>query len=957
MPEALAEELRQSLVTGHIDRDHLSVEDYRPKLLINDPERQTKVLTSLIQELQQCDSFCFSVAFITNSGVATLIETLRELESKGVRGRILTSQYQNFTEPRALSRLSSLKNIEMRIMTEHNFHAKGYLFRHGSEYSLIVGSSNLTGNALCLNGEWNLKVSSLEDGSIATQLCGEFDRQFHAATVVDDVWIAEYEKIYVSSQIHFPLSYRLDRPSPNKMQIAALAQLEALRNERKDRALIISATGTGKTYLSAFDVKKVCPKRFLFVVHRENIARAAMCSFQKVFDGSKTMGLYTGHEHGLSADYLFATVQTLSKPENYRQFSPDYFEYIVIDEVHRSGAQSYQRLIDYFHPRFLLGMTATPERTDGYDIFKTFHYNIAYEIRLHEALESDMLCPFHYYGVTDISVGGKLLEEDAAFSKLTCPERVKNILAYTRIYGCDHGRTKGLIFCSRVDEAKTLSELLNREGLRTVALDGESTEEAREASIERLEQEDGEDSLDYILTRDIFNEGIDIPCVNQILMLRPTMSAIVFVQQLGRGLRKNEGKEYLTVIDFIGNYANNYLVPIALYGDRSFNKDTIRKLVSAGSALIPGSSTIDFDVIAKERIYKSINSANVSQLQDLKTDYRLLKYKIGRIPTMMDFVNYGARDPYAFVKNPSCGSYYAFLQRVEPQACPPASAEDLGHLEFLSVELGGGKRIAELQLLKDLLEKPSVPLSELKQELSPYDSDDEKTINSAVNVLNGTFFKQQDAQKYGFEPVCMVGEGSIAATSAFGKWKEGRLFREQTEDMIAYGIDHYEKVFAKTKSRGGFLINEKYSRKDACRILDWPKDESSTLYGYRIKNGSCPIFVTYKKREDIAKSTMYDDYLYPDRRRFHWMTRNRVTLDSPEAQAIINAEKDRLRICLFVKKSDGESSDFYYLGDLTPVAWKQLTIDDDQGNTLPVVTFDFALSDPVDDNLYAYLTT
>ena len=250
-----------------------------------------------------------------------------------------------------------------------------------------------------------------------------------------------------------------------------------------------------------------------------------------------------------------------------------HFDYILIDEVHKAGASSYQKVIEYFNPKFLMGMTATPERTDDFNIYALFDYNIAYEIRLQEALEEDMLCPFHYFGVTDIEYNGETIDDATILSKLVADERVNHILDKIEYYGFSGETVKGLMFCSRKEEAAKLSLVLNEKGLRTVALTGDDSQEERVLRINQLEN----GKLDYILTVDIFNEGIDIPCINQVVMLRQTQSSIIFIQQLGRGLRKHDTKDYVTIIDFIGNYKNNYLIPVALSGDQSQNKDNIRR--------------------------------------------------------------------------------------------------------------------------------------------------------------------------------------------------------------------------------------------------------------------------------------------------------------------------------------------------------------------------------------------
>jgi Spx/MgsR family transcriptional regulator len=691
------------LQTGFIDCNLTSLERYHPKLLVNDYKRGMKVLTNIINELRQCEEFYFSVAFITNSGVASLISVLEELEEKGnIKGKIITSQYQNFTEPIALKRLLSFKNIELKIVTEENFHAKGYIFKRKDSFSFIIGSSNLTQSALSVNKEWNIKITSLENGLLMQNILNEFQYTFDNATIVNEAWISEYQKVYTGVK-RAQKDYEnllgneegtiitLKKIHPNKMQVDALRALEVLRNDGKKKALLISATGTGKTYLSAFDAAKVQPKRLLFVVHRENIARAALRSFQWIFRDTKTMGLLTGKTKNIDSDYLFATVQTLSKDSILETFDKKYFDYIIIDEVHRSGAISYQKILKHFQPDFLLGMSATPERTDGYDIFRDFDYNIAYEIRLNKAMEENMIAPFHYYGVSEIEIDGKVIDDYSKFNHLVSKERVDRILEKALFYGWDSGRVKGLVFCSLVEEARALSNEFNQRGYLTISLDGTSSEEQREEAIKRLEQTETDGRLDYIITVDIFNEGVDIPSVNQVIMLRPTQSAIIFVQQLGRGLRKNKDKEYLTVIDFIGNYTNNYLVPIALYGDRSYNKDTIRKLINNGSSVIPGCSTVNFDYVTRERIYQSIDMRNLALSKDLKKDYELLKYQLGRIPTMMDFMKYGSREPYAYVKRPY-GSYYGFLKNVKNDSIAILTTQQESLLTFYSQEILNGNR-------------------------------------------------------------------------------------------------------------------------------------------------------------------------------------------------------------------------------------------------------------------------
>jgi HKD family nuclease len=491
-----------SLQTGYVDKTILSSLDYQPELLVNQKNPPKKVLSTIIHELENCNQFFISVAFVTTSGVATIINKLKELENREIKGQILVSQYLNFTQPEALKRLSQFKNIDLRIATTGNVHAKGYIFKNKDHYNLIVGSSNLTDQALSTNKEWNIKVSALDESGLVEKVINEFQSDFEKGTPVTEEYILSYERIYQKQILLYKKNEfeSLIEPQvdiiPNSMQVEALKNLEKLRAEKKNKALIISATGTGKTYLSAFDAKAFKPERLLFVVHRLTIAKNSLNTFRNIFGQDKTMGLYSGESRELECDFIFSTIQTISKSTHLENFPKNHFDYIIIDETHRSGADSYLRLINHFEPKFLLGMTATPERTDGNDIFQLFDHNIAYEIRLNRALEEDMLSTFHYYGVTDLFIEDEEVEDSKDFNLLISSERVDRIMEKAKFYGSDNGIIRGLIFCSRKTEAIELSALFNLKGYKTVGLTGDSSEEERAKSIEKLESDNLNEKLD-----------------------------------------------------------------------------------------------------------------------------------------------------------------------------------------------------------------------------------------------------------------------------------------------------------------------------------------------------------------------------------------------------------------------------------------------------------------------------
>lgn len=471
--------LNEGLTTAFVDWNHSSNLAYRPQFVSNNYTEGHKVLSSIEDELLACQEFLISVAFITMGGITPLLQTFKELEERGIPGRILTTDYLMFTEPRALETLHKLKNIEIKIYVTNNspkgFHTKGYVFKKDEMYRIIVGSSNMTLSALTTNKEWNTKVVSTNQGEYVKSIIKEYKELWNSQEALNyDDYIDVYAREYARNQIiqhqkeitkkeEIP-SLDMYRLQPNSMQVGFIQNLRKIYESGENRALLISATGTGKTYASAFAMRELGFKRVLFLVHRNQIARQAMKSFQKVFGRKISMGLLSGQHQDYDSDYLFATVQTLSKEDTLRKYDPTAFDAIIIDEAHHSAANSYTKIMDYFTPLLWLGMTATPDKRDdhlkGKNIYEIFKHQIAYEIRLQDAMEEDLLCPFHYFGITDlkmISDEGKSKEEKVEnFRYLTSDDRVQNVMEKADYFGYSGDRVKGLIFCSRIDEARKL---------------------------------------------------------------------------------------------------------------------------------------------------------------------------------------------------------------------------------------------------------------------------------------------------------------------------------------------------------------------------------------------------------------------------------------------------------------------------------------------------------------------
>jgi len=954
-----SDEVLKSVKTGLINSSTLSDKDYRPQLLINDYKKGTKLLNNIIDELLICKEFVFSVAFITSSGLIVLNDALRELEEKKIKGKILTTDYLLFNTPGALRKLLDFKNIEVKIYTKDNFHTKGYIFKKENFSSLIIGSSNLTQEALLKNKEWNIKVTSMENGELLNDTLEEFKNVWNNAEILTEEFITKYEvaynqnKSYSVEESAFDL-YKKTVIVPTKMQIRGLEQLKSLRLKGESKGIVISATGTGKTYLSAFDVLSLNPDRMLFVVHRGKIARDAMKSFKNVIK-DKSMGLLSGDKKDYSSDYIFTTIQTLQRDIVLKKFKTDDFDYIIVDEVHRSGAKSYLKVLDYFNPKFLLGMTATPERTDGFDIYSLFDNNIAFEIRLHDALEEDLLAPFHYFGVTDIFIEGELLSEDTDFSYLTSDERVDKIIQMVNLYGYSGSKPKGLIFCSRVDEAKKLSEMFNLNGFKTVSIDGKTPETDRDHYAKLLESNDNDKYLDFIFSVDVFNEGIDIRPLNIIIMLRATQSAIIFVQQLGRGLRKYDNKEYLVVLDFIGNYENNYMIPMALFGDKSFNKDRLRKIVAGGSATIPGCTTINFDYISKERIYNAIDNAKFRNLKILKEEFVNLKNKIKRVPMMMDLYEHAFIDPTLFVNHSK--SLYSFTKKYFTEEVLSLSQEKIKILEFVSKELISTKRYLDIYILKETYKNNSISVQTVIDHVKKVNEKvlNKKDIENSANVINGLFLQEKQFKNYSIDKMidCDLEEFSLSPNIL--EMLSDSVFKKYLIDIVDFGYEyHMDNYFNLDMERDGFVLYEKYSRKDVARILGWEKDVSSTMYGYFLKDNSLPIFVNYKKDKDVSASVQYEDK-FISKDLFSWMSKNNRTIKSKEIVEIIEQPITNLRIPLFVKKSNDEGIDFYFIGDLVYISMEETTIENDKHKKLPIVNVQFKIRDQVQSHIYKYL--
>ena len=592
------------------------------------------------------------VSFLMESGVRMILEDLRAALERGGQVRILTGNYLGITQPSALYLIKKeLGNrVDLRFYSDkgRSFHPKSYIFHYETMSEIYIGSSNVSRSALTSGIEWNYRFNSVTDEKNVQKFFRTFEELFfHHSIVVDDEELQRYSKNWHKPAVSKDLA-RYDKHEeekkvellfqPRGAQIEALYALESSRAEGATKGLVQAATGVGKTYLAAFDSEKY--ERVLFVAHREEILKQAAASFRNVRN-SDDYGFFYGKEKDTDKSVIFASVATLGREEYLTDtyFAEDYFDYVVIDEFHHAVNEQYQRIVNYFKPQFMLGLTATPERMDGKNIYEICDYNVPYEISLKEAINKGMLVPFHYYGIydeTDYSrvhiVKGRYDERELTDIYTASTKRYELIYKYYKKY-----RSKrALGFCCSRRHAEKMAEEFCKRGVPSVAVysnaDGEFSED-RDKAIEQLRNQE----IKVIFSVDMFNEGLDIASLDMVMFLRPTQSPIVFLQQLGRGLRTYKGKEYLNVLDFIGNYEKAGKAPLLLGGAKSFSE---KKPSEYNDIEYPDDCIVDFDMRLID-LFQELDKKSLSVKERINQEfYRVKELLDGKVPTRMELFTY-----------------------------------------------------------------------------------------------------------------------------------------------------------------------------------------------------------------------------------------------------------------------------------------------------------------------------
>ena len=673
--------MAQSDFAENIENDGLQIE--YTDVMTGDTNRKRYLYYQLKMSMLKAKKIDIIVSFLMESGVRLILKDLKSALNRGAQIRILTGNYLGITQPSALYLLKKeLGNcVDLRFYNdkERSFHPKAYIFHYESVEEIYIGSSNISRSALTSGIEWNYRFNSIEDRGNFNIFYDTFVDLFeNHSYVIDDNELNRYSKNWHKPAVSKDLSKYDDLEDnidtklevlfqPRGPQIEALYALEDSRSEGATKGLIQAATGVGKTYLAAFDSAKY--KHVLFVAHREEILQQAATSFKNVRQ-SDDYGFFNGQKKDTDKSVILASVSTLGRKEylNENYFPYDYFNYIVIDEFHHAVNDQYQRIVDYFKPQFLLGLTATPERMDGKNIYEICDYNVPYEISLKEAINKGVLVPFHYYGIydeTDYSafhlVKGHYEEKELNAAYIGNTRRYDLIYKYYMKY---HSK-RALGFCCSRQHAEEMAREFCARGIESVAVysnaDGEFSE-ARDNAIEKLKKQE----IRVIFSVDMFNEGVDIASLDMVMFLRPTESPVVFLQQLGRGLRTSKGKIYLNVLDFIGNYQKAGLAPLLLSGENNIDRGNTSIY---NSVEYPDDCIVDFDMRLID-LFKELNKKSLTVKKQIKQEYyRVKEILSGRVPSRMELFTYMDDVVYQFcikhAKENPFRRYLEFLNEME----------------------------------------------------------------------------------------------------------------------------------------------------------------------------------------------------------------------------------------------------------------------------------------------------
>ena len=916
------------------------------------------LIRHLLPHIDQAVAVDLAVSFVMESGARLLQPHLQDLLNRSGRLRLVTSDYLDVTDPAALRRLMDLEGDAHLKIFEANqvgFHPKSWVFHMEDRSGVaIVGSSNLSESALRTGVEWNFRVVSPESGQGWRDVLEGFEALIIRPEVrdLDHQWIDRYaqrrERTLAPSPRLLDVAEEppMPPPMPHVIQIEALEALEDTRAQGFTAGMVVLATGLGKTWLSAIDSDRPEFKRVLFVAHREEILSQAMETYRRCRPGAH-FGRYTGAQKDLDADVLFASVQTLGRISHLRQFSPDAFDYIVVDEFHHAAARTYRGLIQHFTPKFLLGLTATPDRMDGGDLLGLCQENLVYRCDFIAGIEHKLLSGFRYLGVPDdvnyaqIPWRGSGFDEAILTQALATQARAQNALEQLQ----RHGGSRTLGFCCSQGHADYMADFFNNNGLRAVAVHAGEGSAPRASSLERLEAGD----LDVIFSVDMFNEGVDVPNIDTVLMLRPTESTVIWMQQFGRGLRRAEGKERLNVIDYIGNHRVFLTKARALLqcsvGDRALliKLEQLRR----GEIVWPDGCEVTYELEALDLLKSLLRPPG--QGDGLEAYYLEFRERKGTRPSALDLFHAGF-DP----RRTGHGGWFQFVQH-QGDLLPIEQEVILRHDAFLnSLATGAMTRSYKMLLIRAMQRRGTFPgsigldaLTETFADLALRNPNLRRDVSADLNdqaeirklLLKHPIDAWVEARGAGTRPFFAMEDGRFRTTfqtldthvpvlndlvEELIDWRLAAYFDKGETEALQGVAEGPATPFegAPLIASGGPELWREYMREEIPPLFGLTYNSGSWDQGFVVKDNTAFLLVTLKKTNLNAEHRYEDRFI--DALRMHWQSQNRTTQASKHGR-IISGEEPGYRLHLFVRmeKLRGKTaSPFTYCGTVGFESWE-----------------------------------